>query len=264
MSFSIYIPELIWVTRMKGRGDAAVDWPKAKNILIVALLATNLFLIWAIFTAQKTVPLDMEIIDQTVSILEQNDIEVYCPVPTEQRKISVLSVLYDDMDGIFEYQVTENPLSQPLTENDAIQTAETFLVDKSLFTENTVLFSVSAPIEGVFQVKFKNIVDDIEIEGCYATCTVTKDGVTKLDRYWLVPSGYGKNKREIIPAATALLSFMTDFQEQGKKTITNIALVYKVDSPYSKDDEASSDTAFPMWRITTSDGKKSYYNAFDL
>ena len=242
-----------------------MDWPKTKNVLIAALLATNLFLVWAILSSEKIVPVDTELINQTVSILEKNGFHIQCEIPEKKKKISVLSVLYDEYNGDFAYQVNEQPLTDTLTEKNSTEIAENFLVSHSLYTKNTVLLSSTAEEDGNYQVHFKNIVDGIEIEDCYTICTVTKWGVSRMERNWLNPSDYGKNKKEVLPATTVLLTFMTDQLSQGKKSsITDISLVYKLDSPYGIERDASSDTAFPMWRITCSDGTKTYYNAYEI
>lgn len=242
-----------------------MDWPKAKNLLIIALLATNLFLIWAIFSSKDIIPVDTEIIDQTVSVLEENGIQIYCDIPEEPEKTAVLSVLYDDTNGTFTYQTEKEPLTDTLTENSAYEIAEGFLKNNNLYTKNTVFFSSAKNSDGNYKITFKNILDGIEIEDCYTTCIVTKNGVSQMERNWLTPSGYGKNKREILPATTILLTYMTDQQAQKiKSSITDISLVYKLYSPYGSEKDPSSDTALPMWRITCSNGSKSYYNAYEF
>ena len=242
-----------------------MDWPKAKNVLIVALLATNLFLIWAIFSSKEVVPVNTELIDQTISILEENGIHVYCDVPEKNRKAAVLSVLYDESNGTFTYELEDQTLTDALTEETAVEIAEDFLISHALYTENTVLFSSTMDGEESYRVSFKNVVDGIEIEDCYTICTVTEQGVSKMERNWLNPSGYGKNKREIIPVTTILMTFMTEkLNQENKSSITDISLVYKLDSPYGSENDTSSDTAFPMWRITCSDGTKTYYNAYEI
>lgn len=242
-----------------------MDWPKAKNLLIVALIATNLFLIWAIFSSKEVVPVDTEIIDQTVSVLEKNGIHLYCEIPEGPSKMAVLSVLYDDANGTFTYQTSKEPLTEALTKDSAKKIAEDFLEKNSLYTKNTVFFSSTEDGNDNFRVTFKNQADGIEIEDCYTICTVTENGVSKMDRNWLIPSGYGKNKREILPATTILLTYMTEQQSrQSLSSVTDISLVYKLYSPYGSEKDPSSDTALPMWRITCSNGTKAYYNAYEF
>lgn len=242
-----------------------MDWPKAKNVLIVALLATNLFLIWAIFSSKEVVPVNTELIDQTVSILEKNGIHIYCEIPEKNKKTPVLSVLYDESNGVFTYQLEDQPLTETLTEKTAAEIAEDFLISHSLYTENTVLFSSTEDDEKNYRVSFKGIVDGIEIEDCYTICTVTKQGVSMMERNWLNPTEYGKHKKEIVPVTTVLMTFMTDrLNQENKSSITDISLVYKLNSPYGSEDNASSDTAFPMWRISCSDGTKTFYDAYEI
>lgn len=74
----------------------------------------------------------------------------------------------------------------------------------------------------------------------------------------------GNSKQKIIPAASALLKYMNQLKTEDpfcSKEITDISLVYMVNSPY--DGNITSDTAFPTWKITASDGSITYISAYN-
>ena len=242
-----------------------MDWPKAKNILIVALLATNLFLLWSIFFSHRSDVADVDLKEQTAAVLQENGISLYCEIPTGPEKIAVLSVFYDDNTGIFEYDPPEGPSTPALSEETAQQAASEFLQEKGLMTDTTLFSSVtvSSFAENAYDVRYENRIEDIEIEGSYMVCTVTSQGIIRMERHWLLPDQYGKNKGTLSSASAALLSFLASLPEGTQKSVTDISLVYKLDSPYSEISETFADTAFPAWRITTSDGDTFYASALE-
>ena len=242
-----------------------MDWPKAKNILIIALIATNLFLLWSIFSSHQGDFQKEDLRRETEALLLENGIALSCEIPQGYKKVAVLSVLYDDQTGSFDYTPPQNPQAPPLTEETARQTADAFLTREGLMTQTTEFFGVrpSQQIPGQYLVSYKNIFDGIEIEGCFILCTVSPEGVVHMQRQWLTPLEYGKNKGSLIPATTALLSFLSEHPQNQPITITDISLVYKLDSPYQEISEVSADTAFPMWRITCGSGEIFYQQAFE-
>ena len=245
-----------------------MDWPKAKNILILALLLTNIFLIWTLFsfTPFEAEEEDQFLIEETIHVLAQNQILMEAEIPIQKKQASVLSIIYDDHIGTFVYPAVPLPEGVFLTTNEAEKIATDFLKDQNLFPSSCILMKSERNVTDLtsFTITFGSFIDGIQIENCYAICTVSGEGVSKLERFWLNPDSYGKNEKTIIPATTALLKFMISKPNLKEPlTITEVSLVYRVESTYTDLSQTTSDTAFPYWRIKCSDESITFISAFE-
>ena len=74
-----------------------MDWTKAKNILIVAFLATNLFLMVMLYggqQAKESSAISDEYVAQTIQFLEEQNIELRAELPLEAPSLSSVTVEY--------------------------------------------------------------------------------------------------------------------------------------------------------------------------
>ena len=76
-----------------------MDWSKAKTILIVALLITNIFLAYFLYGEQEVgnAVLNPEFIEETEELLGRNGILLQSDLPTETGQLYNLTVEYEDM-----------------------------------------------------------------------------------------------------------------------------------------------------------------------
>lgn len=75
-----------------------MDWSKAKNILIMAFIVTNLFLAYVLFLTDKEddeVTVKDELIVDVVNLLEKEGIKVDTEIPTLVPKLPVISLEYE-------------------------------------------------------------------------------------------------------------------------------------------------------------------------
>ena len=250
-----------------------MEWSKIKNILIAALILTNLILLYLLISddlGQKQA-ISPEILEETLTVLEKNGISVACDISLESEPMSVLTLTYDTDNGSFSYPVTEESAAErsaEFSEADAEQTAKDFLRTLSSYDsiQSTQQRTAITPLKenpDTYLVTYRSYYQGRSLSDNTLLLTVSPAGVTKMEKYWASVEPTGNNKQEIIPVTTALLKYMTsdaDIETSASRTISNVALVYKVDSPY--DGNIASDTAFPTWEITTSDGIITYISAY--
>ncbi|WP_162265489.1 two-component system regulatory protein YycI [Abyssisolibacter fermentans] len=96
-----------------------MNWSKAKNILIVAFIATNLFLLYEIFVESdenKDITISNEFINKVVEILDTKNISINCSIPKEKPSKSLLTVRYQ----VYNSQTSRNNLADKFLKNYVI------------------------------------------------------------------------------------------------------------------------------------------------
>lgn len=243
-----------------------MDWTKAKSILIVALLITNLVLI-ATYVSQNNRFQDneQEMQDVTIKLLEDKNIYIKTEIPKEHHRMSKLTVQYDKLnEDIIQKQLAEQKAlsGSELTDENLISMTEKFLESCGLLTENVTFDSIDHTGENL-TVNYKNYINGIAIEDSYIALTVEDGKITDLKRYWLNPVEISKIEKEVIPAAAALIKFMSENETGEKIYVTGISLVYWLDSGTFDAESPVTDTAFPAWKITYNQGKVKYIPAWE-
>ena len=242
-----------------------MDWNKAKSIIIVALIAANLFLIimFVVLKAEDTAD-ETSIQNQTIALLEQKNIHVETAVPIKHNDMPVLNVKYERLDPEF----LENKLKDqtPLPEDDRSKAAllemtKNFLKTCGIWSDNVILDQYKKTGDTV-TITYGNEYDKMRIEDSYIKCTVAGGKVRTLDRHWLTPIDFGRTKRATISASAALVSFMNEKEAEKSITIEKVELVYWIDSNAYEGESTISDTAFPAWKITYNGGQTKHVAAY--
>jgi len=273
-----------------------MDWSKAKNILIVAFIITNIFLIYNIekdmFNKDALEARSQSKIKEVVQILKERGIEIDTEVPMEVMGLPVLDVeyiIYDlaKMQNLFlmgqsneEAELTLSlnnkvlyfkrnvflPNSIALNEKQARQEAEKFL-KKYSFMSNDVVYWNYELMENQYKIYFKQKYKGRILEHSYMLLTVSDLGVIDFERMWLKPLKFGGSKLEIIPSPKALLKYIEEHEyTEEDTTITHIDLVYWLDlSPnsFTSWEDVESGTAIPAWRIELNNGETTFIPAFE-
>ena len=246
-----------------------MEWSKIKNILIIALILTDILLISLLILSDKEESAeDSSIsIEDALLVLSKNDITVSAQIPDTAPEMPVLTLTYDSDNGSFFYTSSEAALE--LTEETAMDLANSFISSLNLpEAENNSLKAVSVyPAEAPdtrYIVSFGSYYEDHKLEDSYILCYVSPEGVTEMLKNHASAEDSGNSKQKIVPAASALLKYMNQIKTadpKASKEVIDISLVYKVDSPY--DGNITSDTAFPIWKITASDNSITYISAYN-
>ena len=243
-----------------------MDWTKAKNILIAALLLTNLLLLGNMLYDNANVQAKEKLfIENTLAVLEARNITIETPLPKGQPRMPVLSVEYDNDDAAVIQEQIANQQALPKSqwiEADIRTMAEKLLEACGLLTEN-VRYDGFQMKNGSFILTYSDVIKGIAIEDSYMTCVVKDGKVESINRLWLRPVDFGKTKKQVIPLAQALISFMSDKTGSEKITINKIELVYWLDTGSVGLETPISDTAFPAWKISFNNGQVAHINAFE-
>ncbi|MCG8484345.1 MAG: two-component system regulatory protein YycI [Clostridia bacterium] len=244
-----------------------MDWTKAKTILIIALILTNIVLSVNLFIDKSEEELiSKQTIADTLKILWDREIYVFCEVPNTIEELPVLNVEYDHIDSKAIDEMIENQdtvKQYNLTKEEVVKIAEDFLNQNNLLNENTKLEPIKK--EGnEYTLIYKNYYKDTLLEECSMICVIKNGKIVSIDRIWLKPIDEGPTKKRTIPATTALLKFASLREGQEKFTsITDISLVYWLKTSLYSRETTTKDTARPAWRIYYDDGETEYILAYE-
>ena len=242
-----------------------MDWTKAKTILIVALLITNIFLLCLYFSMKTdNGPTEERLQAETIALLEEKQIYIRGNLPDEHQKMPVLIVEYDSLDPEYISQKIEEQKpsdEEYVSREEVLKKTEEFLKDCGLWNKNVVLNKVEQN-EDTFIVSYRNEYEGIPIEDSYIICTVRKGAVKEIDRFWLKPVGYGKSKKATLSASAALIDLMRSKNERDAILVEDIKMVYWLDPSDYEGETAVSDTALPAWKITYNEGQIKHVPAY--
>lgn len=251
---------------LKDNGDI-LDWSKAKSILIVALIVTNLLLAVAIFSNQKPVDatLSKEFIEQSASLLKEKDIGLLVDIPRESPGLPRLTVDYEilnisllrknffngegdivtNTEGLVEIATEEEYLrvindklityeskSEDLlydikSEEEAIDMAKDFIASKGYPLEDLKLSFIKES-KGVYSLEFTKVYEDRYIESTFTNIQLDNRGIRRFERMWLNIKEIGTNPIYISSAPKSILS-LTSMTNIYGKDIKYISLSYYFD-----------------------------------
>ncbi|MEI8216115.1 MAG: hypothetical protein WCF96_03355 [Eubacteriales bacterium] len=248
-----------------------MDWTKAKNIIIIALIVTNLVMIGMLsgkyINNQENARIELA---DTISMLASRNIAIKCELPD---KIGARPILYVEYDHVDQNLIDSNLEKQVGIANDKIneisvkQYVEEFLRTCSIMTKNVTLKNISE-VDGEYKLEYENKVGKITLDDSYIKCTVRQGKITDFKRVWLKPLEFGKTKREVMSISSALVRFMNKIRQGTEKndkiTISNIEFVYWLDTSSVNLNSPITDTAFPAWKFTYNNGKSIYIGGFEI
>ncbi|MDO4553364.1 MAG: two-component system regulatory protein YycI [Bacillota bacterium] len=242
-----------------------MDWSKSKNILIIALLITNVLLLCFYVAGQlRQGAEDDQIMEETLALLEARNIYLETEVPQVQERMAVLNVEYHQVDEERLEAALESQRALPAgeqTEEAILDACNAFADSLGLLTETTELESVVEEGDAVV-VRYRNVYEGIPVEESYMVCTFRNGRVEELERQWLLPTGTGKNKREVLSAWAALIDFMSGTEGEEPIRVEGMELVYWLDPSTVSADSPVSDTAFPAWKIIYNGGLSDHVTAY--
>ncbi len=248
-----------------------MDWTKAKNIIIAALVITNLVLIGSLYVKfsdkQET---EKQELSDTISVLESRDIKVDTTLPKNIGNKPLLYIEYDNADQSLIDEKLSNQAgisSQNVDQAVVEKYINDFLAECNILTKNVVLKNIEDK-NGVYTIEYKNMVEDIALEDSYIKFVFSEGKIIDFKRIWLKPLDFGKTKREIIPISSALIQFMNKIKESPEKessiVIYGIELVYWLDTSALDLNSPVTDTAFPAWKFTYKNGEVIHIGAFEI
>ncbi|EFI41722.1 MULTISPECIES: two-component system regulatory protein YycI [Peptoniphilus] len=238
-----------------------MDWSKAKNILIVALLIVNLVLFGYIFsnyykTQDKST--SNSFINETLRLLEKKDITVDCYIPKNKIKLPSLRVEFESYSnpdlnekffkgkGIIETPsinfsrisndsemlsilnsrrlIYEN--SYPIQSTDDVDFREAQEIIKNFLIEHGFDISDMKCVytkkeNGKYYLNYAKLYHGVTVERSYLNFILDGDVVTYMDRLWLDILDKSQSDIRLISAPKALLTLLDESEAFGRK-ITDI------------------------------------------
>lgn len=244
-----------------------MDWSKAKTILIVALIVTNIFLAYFLFGEQTpgNAAYDPEFLEETEDLLGRNGIILEASVPMETEQLYNLIVEYEEMepaklgeryfnteteiDGsegavveiesadesisiinnkLLIYENTGESAGNSISNLDqAVEKALGFLVERGYETDDMQL-SYWRETENGFYLDFTKVFEDSYIELSYTVFRIENGQITRMERTWLNTKDIEQTDYKIVPAPKAILELLS-MEDASNKTITEISLCYYFD-----------------------------------
>lgn len=244
-----------------------MDWSKAKTILIVAFLITNMLLGVVLLSNNKTTDSTTKqgFVEDVTRLLNNKDIKIDTEISREIPSLNTLEVEYEiidiikvnnnffDGEGLMESSGEEivniwkddeyisiknkkilsyenrNELEKHkgLTKEKAENIARNFLNDNK-YDISDIKLSYIEEKENVFYLVFSKMYNGRYLEDAYLNIAIDARGVKYLDRMWLNVKSQGETSIYINTAPKAILSLLSIPESYGK-TIEDISLCYYFD-----------------------------------
>lgn len=244
-----------------------MDWSKAKNILIIAFIITNIFLAYVLINSRTTnVPIvgDDFIKDVKVFLLEKN-IKLAVDIPKNIPSLPLFRIKYEiynpkDIANRFlgkeyttetikgnTYYINENEnitvknsneiiyennntdlIYNDLTSKKAEHLAKEFIISKG-FSDKDCKLSIINYEDQAYYIEYTKVIDGFYFEKSYMRVTISSAGITKFERYWIESAESDESATvTVMSAPRALLKLLT-MEEAYGKTIEEIAICYYLD-----------------------------------
>jgi regulatory protein YycI of two-component signal transduction system YycFG len=260
-----------------------MDWSKAKTILILALLVTNIFLVATYGTMgvkDDPVTLDQETL---IELLEARGVYLEAQIPKHPKSMEVVAVevvrsVDEEVNALLASQGAPElfnigdkfPGSELLNIEDpdlarAYVSASINFITALGFMDETVKFrELSLGQEGQILVEFQNIYDGVNLEESSIVCSFSQGSLIAMDALWLKPIANNRKKVTIMEPAVALLALVGEKDTEEKLRVNSIELAYWLNAEEANLEDTVTDTAFPAWCITYNEGEKMYFTAAQI
>ena len=244
-----------------------MDWSKAKTILIVAFIITNILLAYILIgersIAEPTI--EDEFLEEVVELLKDKNILVATQIPKEIPYLNTMIVGYEKMSlddlnkkfldnkGIINnnkenfgeilkdneslvminnkliiYENKEEEnVYEDLNKDESIQLAEEFIKKRRFDTSDMKLTFIKEE-KGVFYLEYSKVYNGIIVERAFTNLQIDRRGIKRFERLWLNMKDLGEAEIYISTAPKSVLALL-GMEEIYGKTITDISLCYYFD-----------------------------------
>lgn len=242
-----------------------MDWSKAKNILIVAFIVTNIFLAYMLFTMKQDeseIVIEDKFVEEVVKLLGEKDIKIDTKIPRLIPSLPAISLeyeLYKPEEILPRFLGSYQDMAigaKMYTNGEKIVKFERN--DKKLVYENRALIGngnrkkisknqalkmseefisnhgfdlKDVRLESYFEkdkihrLVYNKKIDDMIIEETYMTVELSSSGIMSFERYWTKNIEKGSQNLVVSSAPKSLLRLLTREEHYGK-TIKQIDLCY--------------------------------------
>ncbi|WP_313233059.1 two-component system regulatory protein YycI [Tissierella praeacuta] len=241
-----------------------MDWSKAKTILIVAFLVTNILLVAVLLSSQRQVETTTKegFIEDVTRLLNNKNIFIDTEMPKEIPSLNILTVEYEMLDSyeanrkyfngkgkieskdkgttgiiyndeyilitnkkILSYENKKQENKYKNLNNELAKTIAIKFLEERNYDTSDMLLSCIKNEGDTYYLEFSKIYKDKYLEKANTTMEIDSRGVRKLDRIWLKVLNEGETPIYISTAPKAILSLLGKEEVYGK-TIKDISLCY--------------------------------------
>jgi len=240
-----------------------MNWPRAKTILIIAFLITDLILIaaYALPGFRTSAQADYQTL---LDVLGRKNIYVEAVIPQQNDDMPVLYVQHETLDeGELRTQLMrQTPVSAD--DNDTYSKAAAAFIKDAGLSDDTLAFKEIERAGGHVSVFFENRIGGVLMEENHIACVFYNGVIIKFDYHWFRVDDVGNRKQRTISAVDALLFFMDSVtpEEEEKIIVEKLELVYWLDEG-GIDADVITDTAVPAWKVVYNGGQVVYINAYE-
>ncbi|MZQ74742.1 MAG: hypothetical protein GT589_01105 [Peptoclostridium sp.] len=261
-----------------------MDWAKAKFILIIAFIITNMFLGYSYYKtksiAQNEHFSDGEYREYVQMLLEKKNIELKVKVPEHEQRLGPILVKYEmpdkdmyktlveDKGAVYEFEganksvLTFDAKLKKYDVESAIDYANGFLKLYELNGRGIKLKKASENPEYI-EVVYAGDHDGYFLEKSYMSFKFQRDGSLKVERLWLIPEKSIFQKRMLISPYEAIVKIYPELDDSSVISDISLGYYFKLGENLNIKDTKTA-KAFPAWRITLSDGTEKYVSALDF
>lgn len=278
-----------------------MDWSKAKTIMIIAFIITNLLLVYSIMEREVAADptLSDEFLEKVIGLLGDSDIELSIDLPTTIPRLSTITVNYEtydensvnkkfldddskirylddkiilenknkriilkDKEIFFEDNSKENRYEN-LDKEKALEISRNFLLDKGYGIDD-ISKGLIREKDGLYSIEYSKVYEDIYVENTYTVFKIDEYGVREFKRLWLEAKDKGDKKIQIGSASKAVLDLVGNKKYSGRK-IVDISLCYYFDPIMDIMDmeiDSKEGRTVPAWRIEFDNGEKYIVNEY--
>lgn len=245
-----------------------MDWSKAKTILIIAFIITNILLVYVIMGENhinNEPTIKDEFIEDVMKLLKDKNITVSAQIPKDIPHLNAMTVEYENVniqelnrnyfnnDGIIEqdgddlakivkddesilvinnrFIIYENKREREIykdLDKDKAIQLSKEFINKGQFQTSDMELTFIKEDKGIFYLEYSKIYEDILVERTFTNFQIDKRGVKKFERLWLNEKDFGEVEIYISTAPKSILTLL-GMQEVYGKTITDISLCYYFD-----------------------------------
>lgn len=276
-----------------------MDWPRAKNILLIMFIGLNIFLLWRIASNREVTTVSREALSSTVKILESKGIKFSedLKLPTQeggmymldyQQNGDIRSELIDRFFGNLPVSSTKEGDNEVITSgsreliisgtdtftyrdvsasadldlSDSVRTEKyirNYLSDLGFNPFRFVLDHSVTTGDGIIYT-FMEEYNGFPIFNNMVKVTVTEKGITSVSGGYINVKGFSGSTRNVMPVHQVLLKNAPEIPEI---TIARINLGYEGFNAEASQGAAMFTSQSPVWRIICEDGSIYYFKAYD-
>jgi regulatory protein YycI of two-component signal transduction system YycFG len=236
-----------------------MNWSRAKTILICSFLMLNLILgfqLWSTNRSNQTeIALDTSgTVEELNNALRNKNIRLMDELPTDQPKMKVITVKYDDNMKPSELKTLKTPINM----GNLLGKGASKEVQAQSEIPNFGLYQLDSAISRKGVYVFTQLYGKIPLFDVRVELGENNGEITSYRQVYVeVESGVEQIEQKLIPAQLAVRSLVDNYLSDGA-IITEVRLGYH-GQPYNSETQPM----FPHWRIRIDNGDIYYVQAFN-